>query len=706
MNWKRYLPSSFIEWFGGARASRCRSMATVHAISVAITAAVGRVSNASSHMTISIPNPRTTHFDRRVTHLKYRAYIDGLRGIAVLSVVGFHAFPDWIFSGFVGVDIFFVISGFLISSIILMNLERAHFSYTDFYKRRIKRIFPALIVVITTCFALGWYVLLPDEFRQLLKHIAAGAGFVSNFVLWSEAGYFDNSAHTKPLLHLWSLSIEEQFYIAWPLVVGMVWRRKWNFLALALVIAGGSFALNVISVTTDSVAAFYSPLSRYWELMVGGSLAYLSMRHPRLVKQFSNYQSVIGLIAIGLGIFAIQNDRSFPGWSALLPTGGAFLVIAAGPEAWLNKRVLASRGLVWVGLISYPLYLWHWPALVFARTIIGRNLHVSERVLITLVSIVLAYATYKLLEKPIRSSKAQTSRRVVTVLVTSAACTGSFCLLALGSNMNPRQSSASISNILAAAYDWEYPDGLKGKILAGNLRRAYAYSGKSAIKTLFVGDSNMEQYYPRITKLISESPDDHNSAVFVGNQRERCDLIHRIYLTDTDACDSVRKDIFDLASRKDVAAIVLIYSGAAYHHLLTEGSGRERLSAFLRRGVSNGKSVYLVLSMPDGDELDPKGMFTGSRFGVLRPKEPRQATLDYTRFMARYGHERVELAELAALNGAHVIDPIASLCPNKQCPVFDSQGAPLYKDSMHMRASYARASATYIDVTLRTQTHN
>jgi peptidoglycan/LPS O-acetylase OafA/YrhL len=657
-------------------------------------------------MTTSTAGSSTAQLDGGLTHLKYRDYIDGLRAIAVLSVVGFHAFPDWIFSGFVGVDVFFVISGFLISAIILTNLESNHFSYAGFYARRIKRIFPALIAVIVTCFAIAWYVLLPDEFSQFLKHIAAGAGFVSNFVLWSEAGYFDNSAHTKPLLHLWSLSIEEQFYIVWPLLVGMVWRRKWNFLALALLIAGGSFALNVITTAADSTAAFYSPLSRSWELMVGGSLAYLSLRHPRLIQQNPNWQATVGLLAIGLGIFAVQNDSAFPGWWALLPTAGAFLLISAGPGAWVNKRILASRGLVWIGLISYPLYLWHWPVLVFAKIIVGRNLFVRDRVLLIVLSVVLAYITYRLLEKPIRLLKRQSSRRVVTVLATLAACTLLFSLVALGGNMSPRQSSAAISNILAAAYDWEYPDGLKGKILAGKLRRAYAYNGRSPVKTLFVGDSNMEQYYPRITKLISESPDRYNSAIFVGNQRQRCGLMYRMFLTDADACDSVRKDICDLANSRDVAVIVLVYSGAAYHNLLTEGSGKDRLSEFLRRGVRNGKSMYLVLNMPDGDELDPKSMFMGSRLGVLRPTEPKRATLDYTDFIARYAQDRMELADLAARNGVHVIDPLPYLCPNKQCPVFDSEGAPLYKDSMHMRASYARASATYMDVTLRPQTQN
>ncbi len=150
-------------------------------------------------------------------HPKYRPDIDGLRAIAILSVVGFHAFPEWVKGGFVGVDIFFVISGFLISSIIFGNLEKNTFNYYDFYARRIRRIFPALILVLVASYAAGWYLLLPDEFKQLGKHIAAGAGFVSNLVLWNEAGYFDKASYTKPLLHLWSLGIEEQFYIFWPL---------------------------------------------------------------------------------------------------------------------------------------------------------------------------------------------------------------------------------------------------------------------------------------------------------------------------------------------------------------------------------------------------------------------------------------------------------------------------------------------------------
>ena len=175
-------------------------------------------------------------------HPKYRADIDGLRAIAVLSVVGFHAFPARLVGGFIGVDIFFVISGFLISTIIFSNLERGYFDLIDFYSRRIKRIFPSLLVVLLSCLLFGWFVLLANEYRQLGKHTAAGAGFISNLVFWNESGYFDSDSDTKPLLHLWSLGIEEQFYLIWPLVLFICWKIRQRLLvvtALVLLISFG-----------------------------------------------------------------------------------------------------------------------------------------------------------------------------------------------------------------------------------------------------------------------------------------------------------------------------------------------------------------------------------------------------------------------------------------------------------------------------------
>lgn len=177
-----------------------------------------------------------SHNHNDLTHPKYRPDIDGLRAVAILFVVGFHAFPNWVHGGFIGVDIFFVISGYLISTIIIGSLERDSFSFVEFYIRRINRIFPALLLVLIACFSFGWYALLADEYKQLGKHIAGGAGFISNFLFWNESGYFDNAAETKPLLHLWSLGIEEQFYLAWPLLLWLVWKNKLNLLAVSLVV--------------------------------------------------------------------------------------------------------------------------------------------------------------------------------------------------------------------------------------------------------------------------------------------------------------------------------------------------------------------------------------------------------------------------------------------------------------------------------------
>ena len=348
------------------------------------------------------------------SHVKYRADIDGLRAIAVLSVVGFHAFPHTIVGGFIGVDIFFVISGYLISTILIGNLESGSFSYTDFYRRRIRRIFPALIVVLLSCLVVGWFGLLAGEYSQIGKHTLGGVGFVSNFVLWGESGYFNTSADSKPLLHLWSLAIEEQFYIVWPVILGLVWRRQWKFLVVAAAIGALSFAANVLSFPAHAEAAFYSPVSRFWELMVGGVLAYLVLHKPTWIASHRNAQSAIGLLLLGIGLVLITRDRAFPGWWALMPTVGAALLISAGPQAWGNRIVLCNKLAVWFGKISYPLYLWHWPLLSLA--LIQNNSDPTlptVRMAMVVTAIVLAWLTYKLVETPIRGQNKGATRSLV-----------------------------------------------------------------------------------------------------------------------------------------------------------------------------------------------------------------------------------------------------------------------------------------------------
>lgn len=356
------------------------------------------------------PGPRTN----------YRPDIDGLRALAIIPVVVFHAFPLIMPGGFVGVDIFFVISGFLISNILLHALHDGTFSFGHFYSNRIKRIFPALLVVLTSCLVFGWFFLLPDEYTHLGKHIAGAVGYVENFVLRREAGYFDVSSALKPLMHLWSLGIEEQFYITYPLILWIFWRLRLNLFGIVALLGLASFSLNAWQVHHDVVGAFFLPQTRCWELLIGGSIACWQLQDgPRIrgenpqwttppgrnrpsVQAFHNVSSFAGLILILAAIFLIHEGDSFPGWRALLPAGGAALLIVGGPKSWINRKILATRMMVSIGLISYSLYLWHWPILAFPRILHGGEPGFLARIAEVLISFVLAWATWRYIENPIR----------------------------------------------------------------------------------------------------------------------------------------------------------------------------------------------------------------------------------------------------------------------------------------------------------------
>jgi peptidoglycan/LPS O-acetylase OafA/YrhL len=358
-------------------------------------------------------------------HLTYRADIDGLRAVAILSVVAFHAWPSILPSGFVGVDIFFVISGFLISSIIFKAVDQDSFSFKDFYSRRIKRIFPALGLVFVACLSMGWFALFADEYKMLGKHVASGSVFISNFTLLKESGYFDPAAELKPLLHLWSLGIEEQFYIVWPLLIYAAAKLRINLLVTTIFLAVLSFGLNIGRIDAHVVQTFYSPITRIWELMLGALLAYVTLysseQYRLITKKFANCIAIMGLVLIVMALFLLNDTKLFPGWWAALPTIGGVLLIAAGPSAWVNRKVLASHPLVFIGLISYPLYLWHWPLLSFLRIIESSDPSPFLVVIAVLVSVLLAWLTYFLVEKRIRH---HSSSWIVIGLVIAVAISG------------------------------------------------------------------------------------------------------------------------------------------------------------------------------------------------------------------------------------------------------------------------------------------
>ena len=331
---------------------------------------------------------------------RYRPDIDGLRAIAVLLVMNFHAFPEAMPGGFIGVDIFFVISGFLITGIIARELDQQRFSLLAFYSRRIRRIFPALIVVLCATLVLGWMWMLPAAYAQLSADVFASAAFFSNIALLLQSGYFDIESARKPLLHLWSLGIEEQFYLFWPLILMLVARLRLSILVAASVIGVASFTLNVALIGSNPVATFYLPFTRAWELLAGAALA-CSWNQISQTGAASNLRAGVGLLLIAVAAGFLDTQRAFPGWWAVLPVAGSALLLSA-PAAWCCRTLLASRPLAWIGLISYPLYLWHWPLLVFFGLIKFGPLTLLERELILVLSFVLAWLTYRFIEIPFR----------------------------------------------------------------------------------------------------------------------------------------------------------------------------------------------------------------------------------------------------------------------------------------------------------------
>lgn len=360
-------------------------------------------------------------------HPQYRPDIDGLRALAVLPVLAFHAFPTLAPGGFVGVDVFFVISGYLISLIILRSLQRGDFSFAEFYAHRVRRIFPALALVLAASLAAGALLLTPPELQRLGKHVAASAGFVQNFALQREAGYFDVASDSKPLLHLWSLAVEEHFYLLFPLLAWGLWRLGPQAARAGLALAAvASMALGMRS-GADPSGAFFWPHTRAWELLAGALLAHWQVTRgaPAAHAAARCWQHVAawsGLLAIILSVACMGPDVRWPGAATVAPVAGAALLIAAGRQAWPNGRLLAWRPLVLLGKVSYPLYLWHWPLLALARLVEGGTPPLALRIGAVLASALLALLTYRLIELPLRRARA--GRGAVALLCGFLAATG------------------------------------------------------------------------------------------------------------------------------------------------------------------------------------------------------------------------------------------------------------------------------------------
>jgi peptidoglycan/LPS O-acetylase OafA/YrhL len=610
-----------------------------------------------------------------LTHPKYRPDIDGLRAIAVLSVVIFHAFPETLKAGFIGVDIFFVISGYLISSIIFENMGRGSFSFGQFYGRRIKRIFPALTLVLLSCLVFGWFGLLGDEFKQLGKHMAAGAGFVSNFFFWQESGYFNNAAETKPLLHLWSLAIEEQFYIFWPLLVWLTWKRKTLFLGLFAALLLGSLAYNVTLVRPDPTAAFYSPATRIWELLTGVLLAYISTQ-PRAGTakpwEFSSgsrqVASALGVLLLAIAYFRIDKGRPFPGTWAILPVLGTFLLIFAGPAAWFNRVVLSNRLLVWIGLISFPLYLWHWPILSFIRIIESEAPTSYFRNMALLLSLLLAWMTYYFVEKPIRwNGKSSLKTAVLASLITALGVAG---LVIYQNNGVPSRQAAKADGV--NVWDNYAFAGTCKSITNAKEEDDWCNMGndpRKAPTTLLIGDSVGNNFAPMLNSYAADNP----SSDFVFRQMGR-GLCHGLPDIGYDNCKSLvaATDAY-IAQTPSIHTIIMAANWPLYFN------GFERLGdvpvdskqfkasfeARVARYQSLGKRVIVFLAPPTG--VSPRAC-------VVRPirlTEKAGCIMARKDAMVHDGQYRTYFSSFLVSKGIAVFDPFKYMCDDTNCKVTD-----------------------------------
>lgn len=645
--------------------------------------------------------------------LAYRPDIDGLRALAVLAVIGFHASPRLVPGGFVGVDVFFVISGFLISSIILNDLRQERFSFAEFYARRVNRIFPSLVVVLLSTWLVGWLVLFADEFRMLGKHMAASSVFLSNVVLWRESGYFDLEAHAKPLLHLWSLAVEEQYYLFWPLILVVFWRRKASIAALITTTLLISFSLNIAGMRSDGALTFYLPHSRLWELLCGAALAYLGSDGRAAIKGRlpNEAAAVLGVALIGYSIFGIDGQSVFPGWWALAPVAGAFLLIMTGAHAPLVYSIMSHRALVFTGLISYPLYLWHWPLLWYANTVEVGYASIALRLAAIAAAFALAWLTYRFVETPIRVAAANGRR--ASVQLSLASLLTAMGLLGLATfkfdGFGRNGAGELVKDVSPAAYQ-----AARGQystcdpmFLGSRPPEMCLASRQGAPRAAVVGDSHADHLFPGLAKrdangawlLLGEG-----SCPFALGVRSHGGGVVDKCAESNERIMGVLKELSGMNTVVLASMGPFYFSGIGFapEHLgpgpfnasrwkfepVEEVTGRSRAQTFadgydrtITALEGAGKRVVFYLDIPE--------LNFSPRECVARPFRSVRRTrcaIDKKLVLSRQKEYRGVVESLAKKHpNLQVFDPLKNLCDERECAV-SGPGAIFYRDGHHLSA--------------------
>ncbi|WP_167854727.1 acyltransferase family protein [Mangrovimicrobium sediminis] len=635
----------------------------------------------------------------------YRPDIDGLRAFSIIAVLVYHAFPDWLPGGFVGVDVFFVISGYLISGIILRESAAGSFSLAHFYRRRVQRIFPATALVLAVTMLAGWWVLLPYEYAQLGKHTAASAGFVPNLVYWTEAGYFDTDSKLKPLLHFWSLGVEEQFYLVWPALLLLALRLR-QALPLILALLLLSFASGLLAA--DRASAFFLPWNRVWELLAGAALAALpASRTPAAAGRTAQHLcSLAGLALMVTATIVIDSAAAFPRWWALLPVLGAATMLAAGP-AGIANRLLANPLLVLVGKISFPLYLWHWPLLTFARIMYSGEPPATVRGAAVALAVLLAAFTWRILERPLRYHRA---RRVPALLL------GAMLLVALaglviwrldGVPARTTQFNASAQTLYWKELGLHERDDCSDRL---SVPGRCLSDGKSP-QVAVLGDSHSSNVFFALAHYYRDTP---TGVIRLGVGG--CPPLYDVSVRDAGAPDTCRAatagNLDWVLANPQIETVYLSSMGPMYlsqrgRYQLQDpaapalDSNRKvfarALAATVDRLQAAGKQVVLVLDWP-GLGFDP-ATCVDLRPLRLAPFTPRECRTPAARHQRREAAYRRILETVAAQRpGVMLWDTPAVFCDADFCTGMHD-GVLLYRDPGHLSLPGSRYLGEHLQLT-------
>lgn len=611
----------------------------------------------------------------------FRGDIQGLRAIAVLSVVVFHAFPGALPGGYVGVDIFFVISGFLITRIILEDIGADRFSLAQFYRRRIRRIFPALAALLTACLIAGYFLEGPSGYEELGQTVAATAVFASNIAFWRASGYFDGAAELKPLLHTWSLAVEEQFYVLYPPLIYVLAkfdrRRLATYLSLLLL---ASLAISETLVRAAPAAAFYLTPSRGFELLIGAIVALRTL--PALISPTTRrVASLAGLALIGASLLLFSSRTAFPGLAALMPCLGTALVIHAGMQAEsAGGRLISWPPLQSVGDVSYSLYLWHWPILVYCRFWLAEAPGYIPAAVAVCAALVAAYACYSFIERPFL--KAQLRGRSVlglgATMIAVFAVLGSGLFLLQGiparfapsaqvlfgfdDDVNPLRHKCHNDRPPVRAFTSNCVFG------AGSATPDLAVWGDSHGAELAVALGGRAKEVGRSVMEITSSACPP-ALQFVSKERPWCPAQNQTTLR-------------GLTGDSRIKTVVLTTNAFAYENRASLLRGYE---ATVRALVAAQKHVILLLQIPTMRDDPPERI----GMAVANGKDPAKTGRNRRDFDAANAAWRDFQLALRDKYATDVADPAAFLCDDNLCRSFDKSAGVLYFNHDHLSVSGA-----------------